>query len=59
MGHIGHNHARSYQSNPDACLAAVCDRNPERAAAADQLQSNLRDWQDSVLRSLTGADYAK
>ncbi|MEA4824179.1 MAG: Gfo/Idh/MocA family oxidoreductase [Clostridiaceae bacterium] len=36
MGHIGHNHARSYQSNPDACLVAVCDRNPERAAAASK-----------------------
>ena len=36
MGHIGHNHARSYQSNPDAELVAVCDRNPERAAAASK-----------------------
>jgi hypothetical protein len=27
------------------------------AGIADQLQSELRKWQDSVLRSLTGADY--
>ena len=37
MGHIGHNHARSYQHNPDAELVAVCDRNPERAAAASKV----------------------
>lgn len=31
----------------------------QQPAAADQLQTQLRAWQDSVLRSLTGADYAK
>jgi hypothetical protein len=28
-------------------------------ATADRLQTRLRDWQQSVLRSLTGADYLK
>ena len=29
----------------------------QHPAAADQLQTKLHDWQQSVLRSLTGADY--
>ncbi len=36
MGPIGNNHARSYAANPDALLVGVCDRNPQRAAAAAQ-----------------------
>jgi arylsulfatase A-like enzyme len=31
---------------------------PQRADLADRLQSDLRTWQQSVLRSLTGADYS-
>lgn len=31
----------------------------EQTALAEKLQSRLRQWQDSVLQSLTGADYAK
>jgi arylsulfatase A-like enzyme len=31
----------------------------QQPAVADQLQTHLRAWQDSVLRSLTGADYSK
>ena len=34
----------------------LLDRQP---ALADQLQTKLRAWQNSVLRSLTGADYGK
>jgi arylsulfatase A-like enzyme len=29
----------------------------QQTTLADQLQSKLRDWQQSVLTSLTGADY--
>ncbi len=36
MGHIGHNHARTYFNNPDVELAAVCDRLLDRAQAAGQ-----------------------
>jgi arylsulfatase A-like enzyme len=31
----------------------------QQAAVAEELQSKLRRWQDSVLRSLSGADYLK
>jgi arylsulfatase A-like enzyme len=31
----------------------------QQSARADQLQSRLRQWQDSVLHSLTGADYVE
>jgi arylsulfatase A-like enzyme len=31
----------------------------ERTELADQLQTKLRDWQQSVLKSLSGADYPK
>lgn len=31
----------------------------QQRATADKLQSKLQDWQKSVLRSLTGADYSK
>jgi len=31
----------------------------QRLNVAQNLQSKLSDWQDSVLRSLTGADYTK
>lgn len=31
----------------------------EQRAAVDKLQARLRDWQQSVLQSLTGADYKK
>jgi arylsulfatase A-like enzyme len=36
-----------------------CDLLAQRGALAEELQSTLRAWQDSVLRSLTGADYKK
>ncbi len=35
---------------------SLTDQHPERI---QQLQTKLRDWQQSVLKSLTGADYAK
>ena len=31
----------------------------QHAAVADKLQTQLREWQQSVLQSLTGADYRK
>ncbi|HUG91069.1 MAG TPA: sulfatase-like hydrolase/transferase [Planctomycetaceae bacterium] len=31
----------------------------QQPAAADRLQTQLRDWQESVLHSLTGADYGR
>jgi hypothetical protein len=31
----------------------------QQPATAEKLQTALRDWQKGVLRSLTGADYAK
>jgi hypothetical protein len=34
----------------------LIEQHPE---IADQLALRLRDWQDSVLNSLTGADYAR
>ncbi len=39
--------------------AEKTDMAPERPAVAEELQVKLRAWQESVLLSLTGVDYAK
>jgi len=50
---------RSYASGPFAAALAKGDALPdaERDAVAEKLQTQMRQWQESVLHSLTGADY--
>ncbi len=42
----------------EADPAETNDLAGQQSATAETLQAQLRDWQESVLRSLTGADYA-
>jgi hypothetical protein len=39
--------------------AEKADLLEQQPATAERLQAELRAWQDSVLKSLAGADYAK
>lgn len=45
--------------NLDTDPAEKTDITPQQPAIAEKLQTGLRDWQKSVLNSLTGADYRK
>ena len=51
----GDGHARLFDLETDPSEKTNIVDQPADIAA--QLQSELRKWQDSVLRSLTGADY--